>query len=127
MRSVATIILPLKLFDVIPFIEAMKAVSDLSVIVFRARHQFKPLTGDGGTAIIFVWPCRPPYDLVNCRIKAVSRHQGLVSRQYFPTGREVVDWPRVKGPRIAGQQLPKLLDVTCCVHLHTLLHVVACC
>ena len=26
---------------------------------------------------------------------------------------------------IAGQQLPTLLDVTCCVRLHTLLHVVA--
>ena len=34
----------------------------------------------------------------------------------FPNGRNVV-----------GQQLPKLLDVTCCVRLHTLLHAVACC
>ena len=33
------------------------------------------------------------------------------------------------GHKIVGQQLPTLLYVTCCVHLHTLvqLHVVACC
>ena len=35
--------------------------------------------------------------------------------------------PRANGPNIVGQQLPTLLDVTCCVRLHTLLHVVACC
>ena len=32
---------------------------------------------------------------------------------------------RANGRNIVGQQLPKLLDVTCCVRLHTLLHVVA--
>ena len=31
------------------------------------------------------------------------------------------------GRNIVGQQLPKLLDVTCYVRLHTLLHVVGCC
>ena len=35
--------------------------------------------------------------------------------------------PRANGRNIVGQQLPTLLDVTCCVRLHTLLHVVACC
>ena len=35
--------------------------------------------------------------------------------------------PRENGRNIAGQQLPTLLDVTCCVRLHTMLHVVACC
>ena len=35
--------------------------------------------------------------------------------------------PRVNGRSIVGQQLPTLLDVTCCVRLHTLLHVVGCC
>ena len=37
--------------------------------------------------------------------------------------------PRANGHKIVGQQLPTLLYVTCCVHLHTLvqLHVVACC
>ena len=35
--------------------------------------------------------------------------------------------PRVNGRTIVGQQLPTLLDVTCCFRLHTLLHVVACC
>ena len=33
--------------------------------------------------------------------------------------------PHANGCNIVGQQLPTLLDVTCCVHLHTLLHVVA--
>ena len=35
--------------------------------------------------------------------------------------------PRVKGSNIVDQQLPTLLNVICCVRLHTLLHVVACC
>ena len=35
--------------------------------------------------------------------------------------------PRANGPNIVGQQLPSLLDVTCCVRQHTLLHVVGCC
>jgi len=35
--------------------------------------------------------------------------------------------PRAKGRNIVGQQLPTLLNVTCCVRLHTLLHVVTCC
>ena len=34
---------------------------------------------------------------------------------------------RANGRNIVGQQLPTLLDVTCCVRLNTLLHVVACC
>ena len=35
--------------------------------------------------------------------------------------------PRANGRSIVGQQLPTLLDVTCCVRLHTLLHVVEYC
>ena len=35
--------------------------------------------------------------------------------------------PRANGRNIVGQQLPTLLDVTCCFRLHALLHVVACC
>ena len=34
---------------------------------------------------------------------------------------------RANGRNIVDQPLPTLLDVTCCVHLHTLLHVVVCC
>ena len=34
---------------------------------------------------------------------------------------------RANGRNIVGQQLPTLLDVSCCVRLHTLLHVVGCC
>ena len=33
--------------------------------------------------------------------------------------------PRSNGRNIVGQQLPTLLDFTCCVRLHTLLHIVA--
>ena len=35
--------------------------------------------------------------------------------------------PRANGRNIVGQQLPTLLDVTCCIRLHTLLHLVGCC
>ena len=35
--------------------------------------------------------------------------------------------PRANQRNIVGQQLPTWLDVICCVRLHTLLHVVACC
>ena len=35
--------------------------------------------------------------------------------------------PRANGRNIVDQQLPTLLDITCCVRLHTLLHVVGCC
>ena len=34
---------------------------------------------------------------------------------------------RANGRNIVHRQLPTLLDVTCCVRLHTLLHVVGCC
>ena len=34
---------------------------------------------------------------------------------------------RANGRNIVDQQLPTLVDVTCCVRLHTLLHVVGCC
>ena len=34
---------------------------------------------------------------------------------------------RASGRNIVYQQLPTLLDVTCCARLHTLLHVVGCC
>ena len=34
---------------------------------------------------------------------------------------------RANGPNVVCQQLPTLLDITCCVRLYTLLHVVACC
>ena len=34
---------------------------------------------------------------------------------------------RANGRNIVDQQLPTLLDVTCCVRLHTMLHVVGCC
>ena len=39
----------------------------------------------------------------------------------------VVLKPRANGRNVVGLQLPILLEVTCCVRLHTLLHVVGCC
>ena len=35
--------------------------------------------------------------------------------------------PRANGINIVGQKLPTLLDASCCVRLHSLLHVVVCC
>ena len=35
--------------------------------------------------------------------------------------------PLANGRNIVDQKLPTLLDVTCCVRLHTLLHAVGCC
>ena len=35
--------------------------------------------------------------------------------------------PRANERNIVGQQIPILLDVTCCVLLHTLLYIAACC
>ena len=39
----------------------------------------------------------------------------------------VVLKPRANGRNVVGLQLPTLLDVICCVRLHTLLNVVGCC
>ena len=35
--------------------------------------------------------------------------------------------PCKRTQHIVGQQLPTLLDVTCCVRLHSLFHVIGCC
>ena len=35
--------------------------------------------------------------------------------------------PHANGRNIAGQQLPALLDVTCCVRMQTMLNIVVCC
>ena len=45
----------------------------------------------------------------------------------FLSRRQFTAKPRANGRNIVGQQLPTLLDVTCYVRLHTLLHVVGCC
>ena len=46
-------------------------------------------------------------------------------RKTTPTSPELK--PHTNGRNNVGQQLPALLDVTCCVCLHTLFHVVGCC
>ena len=61
-------------------------------------------------------------------ITAISRGKYLfiVSVIVLPPGLKYIR-PSANGRNIVGQQLPTLLDVTCCVRLHTLLHVVGCC
>ena len=52
----------------------------------------------------------------------------LLAQQYWELLRPFARTkPRANGLIIVGQQLPTLLDVTCSVRLHTLLHIVACC
>ena len=59
-------------------------------------------------------------------ITAISRGKYLfiVSVIVLPPGLKYIR-PSANGRNIVGQQLPTLLDVTCCVRFHTLLHVVA--
>ena len=54
-----------------------------------------------------------------------QRHSFNCIARFFPNLSTFLECPC--GRNIVGQQLPTLLDVTCCVRLHTLLHVVACC
>ena len=51
------------------------------------------------------------------------------TKRFIPKGFELGTTlkPRANGFNIVGQQLPTLLDITCCVRLHTLFHVVGCC
>ena len=51
------------------------------------------------------------------------------TKPFIPKGFELGTTlkPRANGFNIVGQQLPTLLDITCCVRLHTLFHVVGCC
>ena len=46
-------------------------------------------------------------------------------KRHFPWAAFTSAVPHANGRNIVGQQLPTLLDVKCCVRLHTLLHVVA--
>ena len=61
-------------------------------------------------------------------ITAISRWKYLfiVSVIVLPPGLKYIR-PSANGRNIVGKQLPTLLDVTCCVRFHTLLHVVGCC
>ena len=54
----------------------------------------------------------------NCR-REISKENRFIFVYY--------DKPGANERNIVGQQLPTLFDVLCCVRLHTLLHVVACC
>ena len=67
-----------------------------------------------------------------CFLTVLSRNE-TQKRVVILTGGGLVGFhcttlkPRENGRNILGQQLPALLDATCCVRLHTLLHVVVCC
>ena len=54
-----------------------------------------------------------------------QRHSFNCIARFFPNLSTFLECPC--GRNIVGQQLPTLLDVTCCVRLHILLHVVGCC
>ena len=68
------------------------------------------------------WHGLPGHDFWSLRCTAICPKP---KRQNKPHSRTFK--PRANGRNIVGQQLPTLLDVTCCVRLHTLLHVVGCC
>ena len=79
-----------------------------------------------GKKFIMAWPRFEP----GTRLATAGDHLS-----YYATGHAMLDTalismyikPRANRRNIVGQQLPTLLDVTCCVRLHTLLHVVGCC
>ena len=79
-----------------------------------------------GKKFIMAWPRFEP----GTRLATAGDHLS-----YYATGHAILDTalismyikPRANRRNIVGQQLPTLLDVTCCVPLHTLLHVVGCC
>ena len=77
-----------------------------------------------GKKFIMAWPRFEP----GTRLATAGDHLS-----YYATGHAMLDTalismyikPRANRRNIVGQQLPTLLDVTCCVCLHFLLHVVA--
>ena len=69
--------------------------------------------------------------LLNCdkiRIEAYQGHWFRVFRIVPATDLiHDIQLVRANGRNIVVQQLPTLLNVTLCVRMHTLLHVIACC
>ena len=60
----------------------------------------------------------------NCK-----HNTNLLEQKLFAKNKVAILRLRANGRNIVDQQLPTLvlLDVTCCVRLHTLLHVFECC
>ena len=87
---------------------------------------------------INLWPPLTPTqtqpclsDSTRCKISSYCLLEGNLSLKWCSSKKKVPSQfilkPHANGLNIVGQQLLTLLNVTCCVPLHTLLHVVACC
>ena len=61
------------------------------------------------------------------RMQQLSTSLGPAVHRGKNTTHKALVKPSAHGGNIVCQQLPTLLDVTCCIRLHTLLDVVACC
>jgi len=59
--------------------------------------------------------------------KLQNINTNLLEQKLFAKNKVAILRLRANGRNIVDQQLPTLLDVTCCVRLHTLLHVFECC
>ena len=59
------------------------------------------------------------------KTKLKSNQNTLFGKHRQNSLQEIILKLRANGGNIVGQQFLTLFDVTCCVHLHTLLHVVA--
>ena len=63
-----------------------------------------------------------------CKLR--SEIELVVEEYYMYDTRKFIQFnlvPGANGHNIVGQQLPTLLEVTCCIHLNTLLHAVGSC
>ena len=63
----------------------------------------------------------------NLKTKLKSNQNTLFGKHRQNSLQEIILKLRANGGNIVGQQFLTLFDVTCCVHLHTLLHVVGSC
>ena len=87
---------------------------------------------------INLWPPLTPIqtqpclsDSTRCKISSYCLLEGNLSLKWCSSKKKVPSQfilkPHANGLNIVGQQLLTLLNVTCCVPLHTLLHVVGSC
>ena len=61
------------------------------------------------------------------KTKLKSNQNTLLGTHRQNSLQDIIVKPRTNGGSIVVQQLLTLFDVTCCVHLHTLLHVIGSC
>ena len=85
-------------------------------------HKHKTIKFDfppeiSGFPLVFVW-------LLNVRLLTQTFYGNHLMSEY-PADRRQTLKPRGNGRNIVGQQIPKLLGVTCCGRLHNLLRDVA--